>query len=259
MELSKQYLKLPQAARIGLRRLSGPPLFKFINESINTQKTIKSQGVRRAIFRGLLRNYLNYTDDDLKPIEASDDFKQAYHESGIATLRSQHESKLTIEILKKILSYPLLYLLCTSGLRIDELLSNEYILSSRFIEIKLNKKKISKLYKIKILGPFFKWKRLFITIRKIHTPTINIINQYNIILKDIIPDSFYKRSTHICRGIYVLLIKTLIEPSMTMPNLIEKYLHHESAMPSVHYQNLIFDVRRPSKAILKTLISKSAK
>lgn len=268
MELSKQYLKLPQAARIALRKLIGDKnfiafndkiLFKFINESIDTQKTIKSKGVRRAIFRGLLRNHLNYTEDMMKPIEATDDFKQAYHDSGVATLRNQHESKLNLDILTKILFHPVLYLLCMSGLRVDELLSNEYKFIGNTIQVKLNKKVSSEFYPIHIIGSFAKWKRNFIKIRKliIKTPAINIVNKYNVILKDIIPTSFYKRSTHICRGIYILLIKNLIESEMTMPNLIEKYLHHESATPSVHYQNLIFD-KKYQKKILIGLIAKSS-
>lgn len=262
MQSSKQFQKLPKAAQLALTRLTGPALFIELNKSINTQHTSRSKFVRRSIFRGLLRKYFNYSDDDLKPIEASNDEKQAYHDSGIISRQSQTESGLNILILQKIIAYPLFYLLCTSGLRIDELLTNLYkfdtIGKKKSIFFILNKKLTSNFYPIVIVGSFLKWKRKFLDFRKsiIGVPSINIINQYNIILKSIIPDNFYKRSTHICRGIYVLLIKRLLAPTMTMPNLIEKYLHHESANPSVHYQNLIFD-KVYSKAMLNRLIRMS--
>jgi hypothetical protein len=257
---SKQYLKLNIDDRAYLKLYADTPskLFKYINHSIDQQTTLKSKFVKRSVFRGLLRTYYQYTDPMMQAIEASHADKQAYHDSGVAGLASQTESKLSTELLADILDNYILYCLCMSGLRVDELLSNDYLMSKTAIEFRLNKKRTNNYYRITIIGSFTKWRRLFLNIRKnmLTYTAVDITNILNLDLKKIIPDSFYKRSTHICRGIYTLLIKSLEAPAMTMPNLIKKYLHHESANPSVHYQNLVW-LKKPSKLNLKKLISKA--
>ncbi len=257
MEYNKSYQRLPVPDRIALIDLRNDKekLFNHIINSINSQKTIKSKAVRRAVFRGLLRNYLNYTNADLIPIDSSKEDKQLYYDSNIAGLQKQHESKIDIATLSLIISQPIMYLLTMSGLRINELLSNAYILDTSIpntVKFKLNKKKNSGYYNIYIIGSLPKWKKLFIKIRAevSNTVAINIINKTNKILKTIIPSTFYKQSSHIARGLYTLIIKALIETDMTTPNIIAKYLHHERLTASVHYQNITFQQKTTKKNLL---------
>ena len=107
--------------------------------------------------------------------------------------------------------------------------------------MKLNKKQNdNSLYPIHtLINPFEFYKRLM-TFRYYNQKKTNQWNSIlNPQLKKIIPEDFYKRSTHICRGIYAHYMYKFDEKKRTMPNIIETYLHDKTS--TEHYQYIQFD------------------
>lgn len=260
MQDSNQFKKLPSGDRVALVDIQDNDLlFAHINNSIDSQNTIKSKSVRRSVFRGLLRKFKNLSSDDMKPIEATAEQKQAYFDSNKVGLESQTESKILPELFKNILlSNPIVYLLCTSGLRIAELLSNKHEITGNVIKFELNKKGSLSLHEIHIIGSVPKWIKLFKRMKEAtkETADITLVNRINNQLKTIIPSTFYKQSSHIARGIYINLVKITLESNMTLPNIITRYLHHERPSASVHYQNVTLHM---SKAAVNKLLMTVAK
>jgi len=260
MQESNQFKKLPLPDRTALTDIDDPvELYKYINDSIDRQNTVKSKSVRRSVFRGLLRKFKNLSNDDMKAIEATTEQKQAYFESNQVGLQSQTESKMSQELFNSIvLSNPIVYLLCTSGLRISELLSNKYEITGNTVKFELNKKRVLELREIHIVGSISKWIKLFKSMRKEtdNTTEISIINRINVLLKTIIPATFYKQSSHIARGIYINLVKVMLEPNMTLPNIITKYLNHDRPTASIHYQNIVMNIKKAPVTKMLMVVAK---
>jgi integrase len=241
---SKQYKKLPRLSRKILNQFDidndKKKLFQNIRKSIQTQNTIKSKHTRQSIFRGLLRNFFNFTEDDLKPIDYTPEQKQAYYESNNISIEDQFECIITNDMLKEMIKHDILYLLLTSGRRIGELIDNDIKLIDNDIYMTLNKKKDkNKLHKIFILGSKKQWLEKLEKIKANGKNSLILNNQINKILKTIIPENYYKRSSHICRAIYIKYIhKYLNKDKKTFPNIIKKYLNHNSINSSIFYQHI---------------------
>jgi len=243
---SKSYVKLSKAARKILDTYdttnNTENLFEDIITNVATQKTIGSKHTRLSVFRGLLRKYFNMSDEDMKPIDRSDDEKQAYFESNRRGFYNQHEDIITYDLLKEIIHDPICYLMVTSGRRIGELLDNEVQFNNGSVFMKLNKKKdCDVLYPIHILGCLEKWKAMYHNCRVVKNKrsSIAIINEVNTRLKMLLPIGFYKKSSHICRAIYIKYIYKFKSDKSTLPQIISKYLHHESPAASIYYNHVI--------------------
>jgi hypothetical protein len=254
MNEAKQFLKLPYSGRQILEDYENHQnknkLFKLINSNIKTQKTISSKSVRRATFRGLLRKYLNFDDSEMVKIEASKKDKQLYFNTINEGLARQRINTVDKELIKKIIvSDKINLLLMTSGLRIQELTENESKYVNNIIYFKINKKINSKFYKIYPIIEPSKWWKIYQVIKseligKISSSTVGEINKK---LNEVIPENFYKRSSHINRAIYVkFYTKFLNSDNLTPPQLIKKILHHSGSNSSAHYQyiNLADDVKK---------------
>ena len=213
---SKSFLKLSKSARNIIdnyyhneEKTNKEELFEAIIANVATQKTIGSKHTRLSIFRGLLRNYFNMSDEDMKPIDRSDQQKQEYFEHNRRSFNNQHEDIITHSLFKEIIKDPICYLMVTCGRRIGELLDNDVRFNNGTVFMKLNKKKDADvLYPIHILGCLEKWKAIYhncIVLNK-KRPSIVVINEVNTRLKMLLPISFYKRSSHICRAIYIRYI-----------------------------------------------------
>jgi integrase len=251
MKTSKQYFKLPKAGRRILadfeKNGDRKALFNAINRQIETQNTLKSKQVRLSVFRGLLRKYFNMSNADMRPIETTPEQKQAYFESGVIGFQKQHEDKVSERLIRGIMNTsPICDLMVRSGLRIGELLDNEYRFIQGVPEFKLNKKRRSMFYPVYILGDTKEWNESFIRLRREFKgidATKAISDKINIMLKKVIPATFYKRSTHICRAIYALYIHKFMGGNMTLPQVIARFLNHESPTTSIYYQHITLDER----------------
>ena len=261
---SKSYVKLSKSARKILddyyhneEKTDKEKLFEAIIANVATQKTIGSKHTRLSVFRGLLRKYFNMSDEDMKPIDRSDDEKQAYFESNRRGFYNQHEDIITYDLLKDIIQDPICYLMVTSGRRIGELLDNEVQFNDVEPQVcgvfmKLNKKKDADiLYPIHILGSLEKWKAIYHNCRVANKKrsSIVVVNEVNTRLRMLLPIGFYKRSSHICRAIYIRYIYKFksdvtsrppgCNEKSTLPQIINKYLHHESPAASIYYNHVI--------------------
>ena len=241
MELSKQFIKLSKTAKNILLEFKKDNnkklLFKNIKENIKTQNTLKSKHTRQSTFRGLLRNYFNFTDEDMKEIDFTEQEKIDYYESNIKSIERQRMALITCDIINKMLKHDILYLLLTSGRRINEILENDIKYINNDIYIKLNKKKEKDFHKIYILGSTQKWINIYNNLK--YNNDKQITNKINIILKSILPNDFYKKSSHITRAIYIRYIyKYHNENNNTFPQIIQKYLHHDSINTSIFYQHI---------------------
>ena len=264
MQESRQFMKLPKVAQFALttylRDTNKSKLFTFIQKNVDSQGTVKSKSVRLSMFRGLLRKYGRMDNADMKAIESTTEQKQAYFESNKTSFDKQKESTVTVSIFDELLNLnPLMYLLITSGLRVSELLTNPYKIVDGDFEITLNKKKESSYHKIRLLIPTAKWISLFQKVRKNNEDKepklmLSVINNLNQRLKGIIPKEFYKKSTHIARAIYIRLVKLTMEPDMTIPQLIMKYLNHDKPASSVHYQHVLLDSKLTVDIVKRLLI-----
>jgi hypothetical protein len=251
---SKSYVKLSKAARKILDDFdektmllhnsddNKKKLFDAIIANVATQKTIGSKHTRLSVFRGLLRKYFDMSDEDMEPIDRTDDEKQAYFEHNRRGFNNQHEDIVTHNLLKNIIRDPICYLMVTSGRRIGELLDNEVQFNDGKVYIKLNKKKDSDtLYRIHILGSLAKWTAIYHNCRSANKKrsSIVVINEVNTRLRLLLPISFYKTSSHICRAIYIRYIYKFKTDKSTLPQIINKYLHHESPAASIYYNHVI--------------------
>lgn len=242
---SKSYVKLSKAARKILddfnEKNNKKKLFDAIIANVATQKTIGSKHTRLSVFRGLLRKYFNMSDEDMKPIDRTDDEKQAYFESNRRGFNNQHEDIVSYDLFKNIIEDPICYLMVTSGRRIGELLDNEVQFNDGKVYIKLNKKKdCDTLYPIHILGSLAKWKAMYhALVANKKRSSIVVINEVNTRLRMLLPISFYKTSSHICRAIYIRYIYMFKTGKSTLPQIINKYLHHESPAASIYYNHVI--------------------
>ena len=251
MEDLKQFKKLPAASQKILTDYAEDKnkdkLFEEINDNIDTQISISSRAVRRSIFRGLLRKHFKMSDRAMRSIDSTTAEKQEYHEKLQAGVNSQHVDVINKDLLQKLLkSSPIMFLLITSGLRIQELLSSEARFDTEKTEVhfKLTKKKKTKFYNIETIINEWKWYQMYEIMKigiaeKVKASVIGVLNRQ---LKKIIPDTFYKRSSHISRAIYV---KYNVEYNNALrqpaPMVIRRLLHHENFEGSAHYQYIKLD------------------
>ena len=84
------------------------------------------------------------------------------------------------------------------------------------------------------------WVKRFRAMRRAYKDQVEaiIVDRINKKLKTIIPEGFYKKSTHICRAIYVQYINKFKKDKSTLPQLITKYLNHDNPSASVYYQHI---------------------
>ena len=250
MESSKAFLRLPIKSRGTLTAFKTHrdlgKLFIAINQDINTQNTTQSRGVRRSNYRGILRNVFKLSEAEMRPIETGDAEKQQYFDALKKGQDNQHEDKVNEDLIKKIIAVsPVCELMVRSGLRISELLDNPSHVTNKFVKFKLNKKKDNEFYDIHIIGSIPHWVALYKQMKTQFKGIVshNIIDSINIKLKGIIPPDFYKRSSHICRALYVRYIYTFREPPIdtwTLPRIISTYLHHDNTNASAYYQHVVF-------------------
>lgn len=249
MQQSKQFLKLPATGRQILTEFMADndkhKLLKNILKNIDSQLTINSKFVRRSTFRGLLRKHFKLTNEQMKPIESNTTDKQLYHDTLQASVNSQHIDIINKELLQKLLNHNQIgYLLLTSGLRINELLSSESKIVDEKIFFKITKKQSAKFYMIDTIIKPDKWYQLY-KIMKLSIagrPATSVMNGLNKQLKKIIPTTFYKRSSHIYRAIYVKYkFKFQNQTNQPTPQTIRRLLHHENFGSSAHYDYIKLD------------------
>jgi hypothetical protein len=252
MENSKQFIKLPVKGQNILTafKTNGDrgELFKSITENLETQRTISSRQVRVSISRGLLRKYFELTDEDMSAIEPTADEKQKYNDRLVEGYKNQHENLISQTLIQDIMdTSDVMKLMIRSGLRIGELLDNPMKIVRGNVYFELNKKLDSKYYKIHIIGKKKEWvdeyREMKKTYKNVSLKTIS--DRINLKLKNIIPEGFYKRSTHISRAICVQYINKFKDNKLTLPQVITQYLHHENPSASVHYQHTVLDKDMP--------------
>lgn len=214
-------------------------LFENIKANVLTQNTIASKHTRQSAFRGILRNIFRMSDADMEPISFNSEQKQAYHDLNKESFQARHEDVIDRALFEAIVtSTDWAYLLCTSGLRISELHSAVEI-KNNDVYATIAKKKDVVVEKIHILGDVDKWISKYNALDK--GKEISATNMYvNRKLKSVIPDTFYKVSSHICRAIYARYVVTFKSNNGTQSNLIKKHLHHDSASVSAHYDHVRF-------------------
>ena len=252
MENSKHFRKLPDRSKAIILEYKGDrdktKLFKKINEDIATQNTISSRGTRRSSYRGILRKWFKLTNEEMLPIKASTTEMKAYFERGQRSARDMTEDRLNKVIIESLLKIDICNLLIRSGLRISELLENKYKLTKKTIKFRLNKKRDLDYYRIHIIGDFDDWIKRFKALRdRITSPDDirSIIDKLNRDLKTILDESFRKRSSHICRAIYIRLIYENKDAKpwarWTLPRIIKHFIHHENLQSTGYYESVIFD------------------
>ena len=246
MEQSKQYNKLPARAKAILIRYKNnrdiSELFNAILSNLDTQKTIRSKQVRLSVFRGLLRNHFNMSDEQMKLIEPTIEQKQTYHDELNAGYQNQHEDIITQDLIVSIMNTAdVCNLMIRSGLRIGELLENPMKIVRSKVYFKLNKKLDSKYYSVHILGNAKKWIQSYRELKRKYKDTSlkTISDRVNLKLKSVLPSNFYKRSSHICRAIYVHYVNRFKDNNLTLPQVIQKYLNHENPTASVYYNHAV--------------------
>lgn len=262
MNTSKQFKKLPKSGKEILtefkRDKNKAVLFASIIENLETQKTLRSKQVRLSVFRGLLRKHFGMSNEDMKPIETTTEQKQAYHDAGNAGFKRQHEDTISEELIKSIMNVsPVCKLMIQSGLRVGELLDNPFRVVKGQPEFKLNKKRNAVYHPIHIMGNVKIWVDAYrATKRRFKgVDSKGIADRINIKLKLVIPEEFYKRSTHICRAIYAKYVNRFKDDKLTLPQVISKYLNHDSPSASVYYNHVVLakdvtDFLRTQKLII---------
>jgi integrase len=248
MEDSKQFVKLPKVARAILvnyrTHKNKTTLFDAIKINLDTQKTIRSRQVRLSTFRGLLRNFFAITDAQMKPIETTAEEKQNYHDILKTGFKKQKENVINKSLIVNIMNTAdVLKLMILSGLRIGEILDNPMKFVKGEVYFKLNKKENSKYHKIFVIGDKKLWIKKLRALRKQYKDVSSnvVIDRINVLLKDVIPETFYKTSTHIARAIYARYVKKFIEPEATLPQVIMEYLNHDNVSASVFYNHIVLD------------------
>ena len=244
MNESKQFLKLSKSAKKILTDYEDDEdkaeLFKSIKANVKSQKTIASKTVRRSTFRGLLRKWFNFTDKEMLKIESSKKEKQAYFDTKVYSISLQKINIVDSELIEKMMMSDIInLLLMTSGLRIQELTMNKSKFVDNIIYFKIDKKIVSEYYKIYPIIENSRWWTIYESMKQENVKrNVNaIIATVNRKLKPIIPSDFYKRSSHINRGIYVnFYIKFLNNDNLPPPQLTMKILNHGNTNSSAHYQ-----------------------
>lgn len=248
MNTSAQYQRLPADAKVIMDnfqagRISKTKLFSEIKTNLRSQTTVKSKAVRRATFRGLLRTYFDMSDKDMKSIEATVRQKQIYFDSNEAGLNNQTESIYNKAVIRRLMTKDILYLLITSGLRVRELLDNDALKLDTGIQFKLNKKGDSDEYfKITPIIDEEEWWAKYMAMKrdnrdKKSASTVGVLNKF---IKKIVDEDSYKKSTHLCRALYVKYMHKFRNPENKPLSLfIKKILHHSNLDSSAHYQYAI--------------------
>lgn len=246
----KGYKKLPKSSKKVLNDFlehkDNNKLFEDILVNVDTQKTIKSRQVRLSVFRGILKRVFDMGTKEMKPIEPSVEQKEEYFQSNVQGFKKQKEETITKEMMEDIKDIPLFFLLMTSGRRIDEIITNDVVFENDVIKVKLNKKKKDVFYPIKTLICPKKWYEMYLqTTNELADKYKNkdtIINNFNKKMRGIIPQGFYKRSSHICRAIYVRYIyQFLREGGETLANVIHTHLNHDTLKSVGYYQHVILN------------------
>jgi len=215
-------------------------LFKSLRESLKKQKNFACMHTRQSTYRGLLRKQFGFSNEDLKPIDFTDEQRQKYYELTQRGFDRQTEDVVTLDMIKRLVSVDdILYLMITSGRRISEILKNRVIFwKNGEVLIELNKKKKIQFHSIRILGSVEKWKEIYSRLDT--TKNLSQLNTHiNKMLKVVFPGNFYKRSSHICRAIYARYLYDFKTTNETLPQIIKKYLNHESAKDSVYYNHVL--------------------
>lgn len=248
MDSSKQFLKLPNAGKKLLldyvKNKKKDTLLKGVLENIATQKTMKSKSVRRSVFRGLMRNFLSFSNVDMVLIEATQEQQQAYSDSITKALKKQRENIIDKSLLTNIFNTDMLMaLLITSGLRVQELLSGDSKFEDGKIFFKLEKKEGDAWYEIFPLVSAKKWWLRYQNM-KVDKASLAVKGQIDILnrrLHKVIPEDFYKRSSHIARAIYARYMYRFRNPeNLTLSNVISLALNHENQDASTHYGYIKF-------------------
>jgi len=251
----KQFIKLPNNLKktftdLEAKQIDLEDVFRVFLNHIDTQKTIKSKSVLRSTLRGILRVHFNLTNEELKPIEASDQEKQDYHDSNKVSLEVQYMCNVSAKIITDMMKDPILSLLLYSGRRIGELLSNEYEIRDGDFYILLNKTNgglnsdAIGFHKIFLLCPTEMFKERLIALRGSYIDRTEkyVVNLVNVAIKNILPNDFYKKSSHITRSIYARYIFQFMNPDKhPLPYIVTKYLNHGSNMASIFYQHITLD------------------
>lgn len=249
MEQSKQFKRLPKAGRTIIIKFKQErkrkPLFDAVIADINSQNTINSRSVRRSNYRAILRTWFKFTDAELKPIEAHSEEKQRYFDKLKESAERKEEDIINKALLDRIMSIDVCELLIRSGLRVSELVENKFQFTKNAVRFQLNKKEDSKYYHdIHILGDIKTWQNKFNNMRTYYKGKTNkqVYDKINRALKQIIPVGFVKRSTHICRAIYVRMLykfkRGTYYSRWGFPRIIQTFLHHDNLTSTAYYEHI---------------------
>lgn len=249
METSKAFARLPKASKAILIAFKTDRdlirLFAAMVADINTQNTISSRSVRRSAYRGIMRNVFKLSNEQMKPIEASAAEKQEYFDKSNVSIKAQHEEAVDVSLFKKIMAVSTVCeLMIRSGLRISEVLDNTPKFTKTKVKFRLNKKIGTEFHDIKIIGSVPDWIEKYTKMKAEFKgkSSKQIMDSVNLKLKKILPVHFYKRSSHICRAIYIRYLykfKSGDIAKWTFPQVIAKFLHHENINASSYYQHII--------------------
>ena len=250
MESLKQFKKLTRHAKSVINAYvddaDDAKLFNSISDDINTQKTVMSKQVRRSQYRGVLRA-IGFTDETMKPIEATGEEKQQYATKMRDSLSSHRESVLGYDDLIALGSISnLSYLLLTSGRRINEVLDGEVKFDddTETVYVKLSKSQTGDMVPIYTLINFTEWKRIYYEmVDEYKTTKPTTVGCYlNLKIRNIVGDKSMKMSSHILRAIYARYIYEFRnDKHLTLSGVITKYLNHENSASSQYYQHVKFD------------------
>ena len=192
-----------------------------------------------------MRTVFKLTDEQMTPIEATKEEKQEYFDLSKKTIDAQHEEVVDLAMLKAIIAVsPLCDLMVRSGLRISEVLDNKAKFTKKKVMFRLNKKAGNDFYEVHIIGSVGDWIKKYHAMKEAYKDRTSkqITDSVNIKLKKILPVDFYKRSSHICRAIYIRYLykfRTADCAKWTFPQIISKFLHHDNPTAAVYYQHII--------------------
>lgn len=260
MEQSKQYQRLTKEGKAIISKFKKDrkkrELFNSIISVINKQNTINSRSVARSNFRGLLRTWFKFSNLEMKRIEATKEEKERYFRKLKETAEQKVEDTVDKALLKELLKNDICELLIKSGLRISELLQNKFRFTKTTVNFQLNKKENkTEYYNIHIIGGVKEWKDKFGAMREKYQNRTSkqIYDKLNRQLKGILPAHFSKKSSHICRAVYIRLIYKFKEGTFygrwSLPRIIQTFLHHDNLSSTAYYQSveLSDDVENPAQ------------
>ena len=241
---SKNYLSLPSAGRRILDDFHSSgnrtELFNSIKDNVSEMRKPSTQYIRQSAFRGALKNLFNFTDTDLLPIKftiaESSAFNAALQE------RKDERTQMTVTagtLRDMIQSDPVVELLCRSGVRIAELFE-QITVTGRTVYVNAYKKapNMRRPEELYILGSVDDWIVKYNALDKSNLSASS--RKVNRKLKTILGDDSEKSSSHLCRAIYARYIYQFENTeNRTLDAIIKKFLHHDSAVASLHYQYLL--------------------